>query len=110
MDGVIETSQAAIETVRKITLLRERDILKISALNKTSSASAMKILPKLFAQPIVSVALIQNWAGFSTRTGAQKLIDRLVEIGILKIKDENAKYGRTYVYREYLDIFEKSLA
>jgi Fic family protein len=109
LDGVIETAQAAIETVRKITLLRERDIIKISVMNKTSSESAMKILPKLFAQPIVSVALIQKWANFSTRTGAQKLIDRLVEVGILKIKDESAKYSRTYVYREYLDIFEKSL-
>lgn len=109
LDGVIETSQAAIETVRKITLLRERDIVKISAMNKTSSKSAMKILPKLFAQPIVSVVLIQQWANFNTRTGAQKLIDRLVEMGILKLKDADAKYGRTYVYREYLDIFENSL-
>ncbi|EKD43590.1 MAG: Filamentation induced by cAMP protein Fic [uncultured bacterium] len=109
LDGVIETSQAAIETVRKITLLRERDIVKISVMNKTSSVSAMKILPKLFAQPIVTVALIQQWSNFNTRTGAQKLINRLVDINILKIKDEDAKYGRTYVYREYLDIFEKSL-
>lgn len=79
-------------------------------MNKTSSKSAMKILPKLFAQPIVTVSTIQNWAGFSTRTGAQKLIDRFIDVGILEIKDENIKYGRTYVYRRYLNIFEESLA
>ena len=69
----------------------------------------MKILSKLFEQPIVTVGNIQKWAGFSTRTGAQKLIDRFVEKGILEIRDETKKYGRTYVYRKYIDIFEKSL-
>lgn len=109
LDGIIETAETAIETVKKITILREQDIGKISTMNKTSSESAMKILPKLFAQPIVTVGIVQKWAGFTTRTGAQKLIDRFIEKGILEIKDETKKYGRTYVYRKYLDIFEKSL-
>ena len=110
LDGIIETAESAIETVKKITVLREQDIGKISAMNKTSSESALKILPKLFAQPIVTVGIVQKWAGFTTRTGAQKLIDRFIEKGIMEIKDETKKYGRTYVYRKYLDIFEKSLA
>lgn len=109
LDGIIETAESAIETVKEITALRENDIRKISSMNKTSSESAMKILPKLFAQPIVTVGIIQKWAGFSTRTGAQKLIDRFIEKGILEIKDETVKYGRTYVYRKYVDIFEESL-
>jgi len=109
LDGIIETAQSAIETVKKITALREQDIEKISTLNKTSSESAMKILPRLFAQPIVTVGIIQKWAKFTTRTGAQKLIDRFIAKGILEIKDETKTYGRTYVYRKYLDIFEKSL-
>lgn len=110
LDGIIETAESAIETVRKITLLREQDIAKISGINKTSAENAMKILRKLFAQPIVTVSIIQEWTGFNTRTGAQKLIDRFVSMGILEIKDQSVKYGRTYVYKKYLDIFEKSLA
>ena len=109
LDGIIETADSAIETVRKITHLREQDIIKISKMNKTSAESAMKILPKLFAQPIVTVSAMQEWTGFNTRTGAQKLIDRFIEAGILEIKDESQKYGRSYVYRTYLDIFEKGL-
>lgn len=109
LDGIIETSESAIETVRKITLLRENDILKISQMNKTSSQSAMKILPRLFAQPIVTVSIMQQWTGFKTRTGAQKLIDRLTETDILSVKDEFQKYGRSYIYKTYLDIFEKGL-
>jgi len=107
LDGVIETAEAAIETVRKITLLREQDMTKIGKMNKTSSESALHVLPRLFAQPIVTVSAMQEWTGFSTRTGAQKLIDRLIEAGILEIKDESKKYGRSYVYRAYLDIFEQ---
>lgn len=108
LDGISETSEAAIRTAREITVLREQALEQIGKLNKTSYESALKILPRLFAQPIVTVNVIQEWTGFTTRTGAQKLIDRLIETGILEIKDESKKYGRSYVYRTYLDIFEKS--
>jgi len=108
LDGVSETAESAIETAKKITVLREDDIGRISKMNKTSSESAMTVLPKLFAQPIVTVALVQKWAGFNTRAGAQKLIDRFVSAGILEIKDDKTKYNRLFVYRKYLDIFEKS--
>jgi Fic family protein len=109
LDGILETAEAAIETVKKVTVLRGQDIEKISAMNKTSAESAIKILPKLFAQPIVTVGIVQKWAGFNTRTGAQKLIDRLIERGILEMKDEAKKYARAYVYRKYVDIFKTSL-
>jgi Fic family protein len=109
LDGVIETAESAIVTARRITKLRERTIEKIGTMNKTSNISIMKILPKLFAQPIVTVATIQKWTGFTTRTGPQKLINRLVDAGILKMRDESKKYNRSYIYQEYLDIFEQDL-
>ena len=105
LDGVTETAESASKTVQKITKLREKDMAKISQLNKTASESAMKILPKLFAQPIITAKTIQDWTGFSTRTGSQKLIDRLINLDILKIKDDSKKYGRIYVYKKYLNIF-----
>jgi len=33
------------------------------------------------------------------------LIERFVDLEILKPFDENAKYGKTYIYKRYLDIF-----
>ena len=105
MDGVIETADEAIETVKKITVLREADMKKIQSLSKTSSESAIEILPKLFQMPIVNVAKIQEWTGF-TRQGAQKVIDRFVKLGILSQKDESQKYGRSFAYKKYLDIFK----
>lgn len=104
LSGVAETSQEAIETVNKITRLRERDILKIQGLDKRSSKSAIEVLPKLFSLPIVNVATVRKWTGFSS-PGAQKLIDRFVDLGILQIRDTEKKYGRSYIYKEYVDIF-----
>ena len=59
-------------------------------------------LRRLYGQPIVNVATIQKWTGF-TRAGAQIVIDRFIGKGILTPKDK--KYGQSYVYKEYLDIF-----
>lgn len=105
LDGVIETALEAIETVKKITILRQEDLGKVHSLGKTASESAIKILPLLFQLPIVNVAKIQEWTGF-TRQGAQKVIDRFVNLGILEIKDENKTYGRSFIYRRYTDIFK----
>lgn len=104
LSGVSITAQEAIQTVDKITKLRERDILKIQGMDKRSSQSAIKVLPRLFSLPIVDVATVQDWTGFS-RNGAKKLIDRFVEIGILSMRDEEKKYGRSYIYQEYVRIF-----
>jgi Fic family protein len=104
LDGVIEIATEAIDTVDKITVLREKDIAKIQALGKRASESAVLVLPKLYGQPIVNVSTIQKWTGF-TRAGAQTVINRFIEQRILSPKDKDKKYGQSYIYKEYLDIF-----
>ncbi|MFH1891016.1 MAG: Fic/DOC family N-terminal domain-containing protein [Candidatus Kuenenbacteria bacterium] len=104
LEGVIEISNEAIDTVGKITILREKDILKIQTLGKRASESASLVLPKLFAQPIVSVNVVQKWTGF-TRAGAQTVIDRFINMDILIPKDKGKKYGQSYMYKNYIDIF-----
>ncbi len=104
LDGVIEIANEAIDIVGKITDLREKDIVKIQTLGKRASESASMVLPKLYAQPVVNVSVIQEWTGF-TRAGSQQVIDRFIKIGILSQKDKDIKYGQSYVYKRYLDIF-----
>jgi len=105
LDGVIEVANKSFLTIDKINDIRELDMQKIQSLNKTASESSIQILQKLFTLPIVTIHKIMEWTGF-TRQGAQKSIDRLVSLGILELKDENEKYGRSFVYKRYLDIFE----
>jgi len=63
---------------------------KIQTLGKRASESAVKVMPKLYVLPIVNLATIQEWTGF-TRAGAQTVINRFIEKGILfpKIKIGN---------------------
>ena len=105
LDGVIEIANESIDTVGKITILREKDMAKIQTLGKRASESAMLVLPRLYGQPIINVATVQKWTGFNTRAGAQIVINRFIEKGILIPKDKDQKYGQSYVYKEYLDIF-----
>ena len=106
LDGVIEIAREAIEIVEKITILRERDVLKIQKLSKRASESAARVLPKLYGQPVANVSVVQKWTGF-TRVGAQTVIDRFVEMGILSPKDKDKKYGQSYIYSEYVSIFNE---
>ncbi len=104
LDGVIEIAEEAIDTVSKITLRREVDMRKIQSLGKRSAETAMMIFPRLYGQPIVNTRLIQDWTGF-TRAGVWTVINRFMEMGILTPKNQDKKYGQSYEYKEYLDIF-----
>ncbi|PIQ71836.1 cell filamentation protein Fic [Candidatus Roizmanbacteria bacterium CG11_big_fil_rev_8_21_14_0_20_37_16] len=106
LDGVIEISQEAIDIVDKIIKLRECDILKISTLGKRAAESAALILPRLYGQPVVNTNVLQEWTGFS-RQGVQVLIERFKEMGILSDKDKDKTYGQSYIYREYVNIFNE---
>lgn len=106
LDGIIDTAKKAISSSQAITKLREKDMEKIQGLGKTSSESGIIVLRKLFALPIVNVNTVKEWTGF-TRQGAQRVIDRFVELGILEQKDKNETYGRSFIYKRYVEIFTK---
>ncbi|MCP3660185.1 MAG: Fic family protein [Bacteroidetes bacterium] len=104
LDGVIEISNEAIDIVGDITALREQDMAKIHKLGKRASESALKVLPKLYRQPIINAKVLREWTGFS-RAGTQIMIDRFIEMEILTPKDKNKKYAQSYIYKKYIDIF-----
>ncbi|PIR82593.1 cell filamentation protein Fic [Candidatus Kaiserbacteria bacterium CG10_big_fil_rev_8_21_14_0_10_59_10] len=104
LDGVIETAQESIEISRKIRSLRDTDMMKIQALAKRESKSGVLVLSHLFGMPIVNTARVMEWTGF-TRAGAQKVIDRFIKLGILESQEEKGTYDRSYIYRNYVNIF-----
>ena len=104
LDGIIETAGESIDVSKKINVLRQADMQKIQSLGKREAASGVLLLHQLFKTPIVTAATVAAHTGFS-RLGAQKVIDRFVAKGILKPKDESVKYGKTYIYREYVSLF-----
>jgi Fic family protein len=107
LEGIIEVANEAIDIVGKITALREEDMAKVQKLGKRAAESAALLLPRLYGQPVVNVALVQKWTGF-TRAGAQTVINRFIDMGILSPKDKDKKYGQSYIYRKYIGIFAEN--
>jgi Fic family protein len=105
IDGIIQTASSAIKTCIAISDLRERDMIKIHALGKTSAKSSMELLIKLYKMPIVGIADIVSWTGFSQR-GGYNIINRFIEMQILKpMKEGHFVYGQKWIYNDYLTLF-----
>jgi len=105
-DGVIETANESIAISKKIRNLRDDDMSKILSLAKRESESGVLVLSKLYGNPIVNTKKIMEWTDF-TRAGAQRVIDRFIELKILEPVDEKGSYDRKYNYKEYLNAFTK---
>jgi len=104
LEGVAEIANSSIEICTKITALRDRDFAKMQKLGKKSAESTLEIVRKLFGQPIVGVAEIMKWTGF-TAPGAYKVIERLKGLKILEPLGD-ADYGQKYIYSDYYEIFD----
>ncbi len=108
LEGISATAKSAIDISEKITKIREEDMRKMQQLGKPTAATCVEVLRHLYAQPIVSVADITAWTNY-TRQGAYKVIDRLVQLNVLKplpLKGVS-KYAQKYIYWEYFNLFSE---
>ena len=106
LTAVLETAEEAIDILNKIRKLRDKDMEKLHSLGKREAKSGIKVLSKLFAGPIVTTTIIMKWTGFS-RQGAIKLIERFISLKILKPINSHSKFQKIYIYKSYVDIFQK---
>jgi len=104
LEGVIQICEKAIETSNKIIDLREKNLQKMSSLGRASK-NAMALLKHLYKLPIVNVKKVEEATGLS-REAANRLVKRFCKEGILSQKNQNVKYGRLFVYQDYLTLFE----
>ncbi len=103
LGGVAAVSEEVTETSRKITVLREKDVNKVYSLGR-SGRVGLTLLQNLFKLPIVTVAKVEEFTRLS-RPNANKLVDKFVNIGILEQSDKTVEYGRSFVYKRYLNLF-----
>ena len=106
LDGVIEIAQSSIDTCRKITELRERDMCKVQQLGKAAAPKTLDMLKLLYRMPVIGVADVIKETGYS-RQGAYNMIERLMKMKILYACDNTAEYGQKYEYRDYLNLFQE---
>lgn len=105
LEGIISTANSAIKTCVSITELRDRDMKKMHTLGKTAAKSTMMVLESLYKMPIVGIADVVKWTGF-TQKGSYNVIDRLVDLQILyPIKKGDSIYAQKWVYVDYVALF-----
>jgi Fic family protein len=105
LKGVVTVAKEAIETSDRIIDLREKDMQKVSSLGRASK-NAIVLLKNLYKLPIINVRKIQEVTNLS-REASNRLVKRFIRLGLLHPKDKGKKYGRIFVYKEYLNLFEK---
>lgn len=105
LEGIIETAESSIDTCTKIMDLRDRDFAKVQQLGARTAQVTLEIIRKLFSQPIVGVAEIMEWTGY-TKQGAYKVINKLVQLQILE-PIGSKKYDQKYIYADYYELFDE---
>jgi len=102
--GVAEVSREASATAAAILRMREECRTKVTERLGRAAANGHRILDRLFEQPIVNVASVRDWLDV-TPAGANNLVRRLAEIGVLR---EITGYARNRRFRfdPYLRLFE----
>lgn len=105
LKGIVRVAEEAIETSNKVIELREKDLYKVSELGRASK-NAIVLLKNLYKIPIINVRKIEEVMDLS-REAANQLVDRFVKLGILAPKDKGKRYGRLFVYKDYLSLFEE---
>ena len=104
LDGVIDTSEHAIETAQKILELFERDHEKIKQSGKLA-ASSLRIHRVLQERPVLSASYAVKNAGISLPT-VYSVVKHLESIGIVK-EVTGKKKNRIFAYDEYFQILSK---
>jgi len=105
LKGVINISNEASETIRKILLMREEHRAIITEKFGRAVGSGLKVLETLYQHPIITVKKVQEITG-TTYAAANTLINKFVELGIL---NEMTGYtrNRRFSYRSYIDLFSE---
>ena len=104
LDGVINTSEHAIETAQKILELFERDHEKIKQSGKLAS-SPLRIHGVLQERPVLSAPYVVKSAGISLPT-VYSALRHLQSIGIVR-EVTGKKKNRIFAYDEYFQILNK---
>ena len=103
--GVTEVSVEAAETARRILELREAHRREITERFGRAAGNGHRVLERLYEQPIVSVSNLMELLG-TTFAGANQIVQRLVEIGVLREFTGQARHRR-FRYDAYVRLFEE---
>lgn len=103
--GVVDVSQQATDTVRRVLALREDHRRIITEQLGRAAGNGHRVLEYLYDHPIVSVHDVQNLIGTSY-PAANGLVARMWKLGILKESTGHAR-NRRFTYQSYIQLFHE---
>ncbi len=101
--GVIETAKNSSNTFDQILKLQQQVDQKIQTLG-SRTAKAQKVVNYLYQHPLINAKTTAEVTGLLVAS-AYKLIADLEQLGIL-IEITGKKRSKSYLFREYLDLFK----
>ena len=104
LKGVIEVSNSATETAKKILVLH-RDLKNLLLKNDINSSLAHLLLDSLFLKGFITVNEAKDTLGCSYAT-ANKLVDLYVHLGLLEQVTPGRKF-RIFRFNPYLDLLQE---
>ncbi|HEX9727007.1 MAG TPA: Fic family protein [Gemmatimonadales bacterium] len=103
LNGVVEVSQQATETARRILSLRERHRQLITDEFGRAAGNGHRVLEHLYQHPILAVTEVRDLIETSY-PAANNLVRQFVTHGVLH-EMTGQKRNRRFVYRDYVDLF-----
>ena len=103
LQGVVEVSQQATETARRILTLRETHRSTITEHFGRAAGNGHRVLEFLYEHPIVSVNEVKELIG-TTYPAANDLVAKFVDSGILSEITGQSR-NRRFMYISYIDLF-----
>lgn len=104
LSGVAETAKDAKDTLSKVVALRTQYIDRIEkGVGIRRQANAKRLLPMLFARPIVSIADVEQMLSVANQTAADLIAD-FQTIGLMRELTGKRK-NRAFALDEYLKLF-----
>lgn len=102
--GILKTSQQAVEAAKQIIQRIEADRQKIESLQK-AAISARKLHQYLLTHPIITIPYAVKALGMTTPTVTTAL-QHLEKVGIAREITDKQR-GRVFVYDQYLQILQQ---
>lgn len=106
LEGVRSVAEDAVATAQRITQLREQHLELTSNFGRNAK-TAVKLLNKLYSQPVVDAKSVARITGVSSKANVNSLIEKFVNAEIL-FEITGKERNRRFLYKHYLDQFKES--
>lgn len=104
LNGIIETSQEAVETARKILQLKQEDTRTIAGIGRVSK-NALIVLENLYRNPFITLKHIVFWTHRS-KSNAYNLLKKLNQTEILRPAGTLKSREKVFYYQKYFRLFD----